>query len=182
MKKLIVIFLSISILGCNKDELPKETKEGEDTFGMLVEGVEWIPYNPSEIGPGDNKPYSVYYSGCGTIEIYAYGEGFIYFTAQIKDTGTYLINKCFPQIDNCLHDSIYTTISETDSYKTKFQVSTNSDSIYVLTDSLNSRLKITAFDTEKQLISGKFEMTLCNKNNEKLQITNGIFDINYKNF
>ncbi|MFV0269673.1 MAG: hypothetical protein ACK5HT_21345 [Draconibacterium sp.] len=83
MNRLTIILLLFTILGCNKDELPKESQEGKDSFGMLVNGAEWIPYNPSEIGPGNHKPFSVYYPDCSIIEIYAYGEGYIYFMAQI---------------------------------------------------------------------------------------------------
>jgi|GEM_PF-3624559 len=42
MKTLIFIFISITILGCNKEELPKETQEGEDTFGMLVKFIKMV--------------------------------------------------------------------------------------------------------------------------------------------
>lgn len=176
MKKIIIAIIVTCILGCNEEKLPPETQQGEDTFGMYVNGEVWRPYNPSPIGPGDNKPYSTYYPDCNTIEIYAYGKGFIYFTAKIEGVGIYLINTSSPQIVNCLPDSLGEYITDLSQYKTRFMYSGTN----CLVDSLQSELEITTIDTLKQIVSGKFEMTLYNEDNIELQITNGIFDINYK--
>ncbi|MCK4664293.1 MAG: hypothetical protein KAT68_15600 [Bacteroidales bacterium] len=176
MKRNFLIFIIIILIGCGKDELPKKTQEGENTFGMLVDGIEWIPDNPGIFSHGNSKPFSVYYTDYSTLEISAEGKGYIYLTTEIKDTGNYFLNTLFFKI---IPDSLQNNDSIFFEYQTRFIKGSNEYDPYFLKDSLNSNINITKFDTVNQIVSGTFNITLFNKTNEKLEITEGRFDINY---
>lgn len=60
MKRFILIFLSICILSCDKDELPEETQIGKNTFGMLINEIPWQLYNPRIFTLGNKSPNIFY--------------------------------------------------------------------------------------------------------------------------
>jgi hypothetical protein len=177
MKKLLFVFILLTS-ACERTKLPAPTKEGADTFGMLVNGAKWIAYTPGLFTPGGigadiyfNKKYS-------TLEISARNKNAdqnIYFSIKINGVGTYNFNKAFREAMNTgnIEDSINCK------FKTRFEYSSDCFNSYFLTDSLKSKIIITKMDSTLEIVSGTFFMTLYNSAGTELKITDGRFDSNY---
>lgn len=164
----------LQLLACQKKPtLPQETQSGEDTFGVLLDDELWLPGRVPYTASYSIKAF--YFPNCGTLGVHADASGsFIFFSADIKGEGSYYINSTFP-VTNCFLDTaLYNPFSRR--YRTRFG---NYDHEYFLLDSLKSNLTITKFDTLRKIVSGRFEMKLYDSSHSELNITEGVFDVNY---
>jgi hypothetical protein len=161
VKRILIVILLVSTTSCN-DDLPKETQEGRNTFGMLVDGEKWesptLGYNPD----------AYYYPGYKCLIIYAksrYDDGEITIVVNnIDKQGSYPI-----------------------SYKTSVPMSIDSTRLfnnenlltsYTLLSESESQISFTKMDTVKNIVAATFSMKLVNRNEEIINITSGRFDLN----
>ena len=182
--KLVLGLLFVTLLsGCpfklDDDKLDPQTQEGENTLSMLIDGSTWKITRDCGIfipGPCARADYSRY-DGHTLFEIEGSGKGGrLYFTASLKDVGYYYLNSTY-----CLVAKIDTTVLNL-KLKTHFIKGGQESKPYYLADSLESELIITRFDPMEKIISGTFNMTLHNIDNEKLNITEGRFDYQFSLF
>lgn len=154
------------LTGCNKDTLPDATDTGAGTCGMLVNGKVWESHKMGSF-------FQI--SGLGAIIIHIKKEstflisGFsgnetltMFFT--VNNIGKYHFDNSFKQQPDSL------------SSNTSFVIDTIS---YQLTDTLQSEIEITRYDTVVNIISGTFSMNLFNFKGQELRITEGRFDLRY---
>lgn len=176
MKKTVLItIVLLQLLACQKEpSLPLETQSGENTFGMLLDGELWLP---------NRVPYSAfrdvsaaYFPSCDVLGISARNfEERLFFSTKIEGEGVYLLSSTFPVID-CYGDSTKNEGDLQGLLKTQFS---ETNTYYFLLDSLKSNLTITKFDTLRKIVAGRFEMKLYDSNHSELNITEGVFDVNY---
>lgn len=180
MKNYIFLFLTLLLLCCCNndddggstnpiDQLPPATQTGEQTFGCLIDGEPFVP--PSF---GSNAPNAFYQfvGGAYTLSIYGSINGGLNMQSiNIGGLDTPLIN-----------ESVYSLIEEeSGNYFAQYNIgggitfssSTNSQNPGILT--------ITNFDSDNFIISGTFEFTVLDDDNNEINITNGRFDLNYTN-
>lgn len=166
IKTLIISILILFTISCNRDKLPEPTESGNHTFGSLVDGNEWRARGGSGKNPktflGKRIGKDLYF-----IHINAYRK---------KDESNIKID--------------YDYISGVGTYKI-WGDGTRLDSLMFMTyedeengfcrtvELIPGILEITHFDTEKQVISGKFEFNAVCENKTVIKIRNGRFDLEY---
>jgi hypothetical protein len=197
MKKLMLSLLLISMISCSKsksdesplqDTLPPITTNGANTAGCIVNGKTIIPKNGingisgfpvygllTYAGPNFNSPdFNDYYA----IKITNFKNKDLNYSVYIHlnnlNTGAidYIIGQSNGEyfIDGPNNPHIIVQEFKNNIYTGKLFLSVANSGI----------IKISRFDFPNHIISGTFNCTLCNKDNtaEKIQITNGRFDIN----
>lgn len=170
----LVILLSL-IFSCEKEKvLPPATKEGENTFGMLVDGKLWLPNQPALLGPDFKKPKISFYADINTLVVDARNSESnetITFGVTVNDfekkSHYALVDMGFLEEDEFDYGCVDTT---------RFMYDNVCETAFFLLDSLNSSIQITRFDTVKKIVSGKFNMELHNRKGDVLSITEGRFD------
>jgi hypothetical protein len=171
--KTIISLLSIIILlqSCNKiDDFPAATQDGRNTFGMLVDGGKWIPLN-SGVLVDTHSPFVNIFNNI--LEIRAnYNVELIYFSANISNVGTYMINS---KRYRYIPDSLKQTYSYCND-STRYRKGVDCVSSYKLVDSRKSNIVISKLDTKAKIVSGTFYMTLINNHGDSLKIAEGRFD------
>jgi hypothetical protein len=167
----LLVLMSVTSSTCKKDskdlipkidELPQETQVGKNTFGCLVDGEIWISTrNYTNIY--NNDQFWVYnYPLFRGISIVAKKsdknpqESFTLFSKNIYGAGRYKLGKYF------------------DPYVTSY----NNQQTFIISDTVNSLLNITKYDTINRIISGEFNFKFL-KDNKTINVTNGVFDIKY---
>lgn len=174
------------MLSCSEEEykLPDETQQGEDTFGMLVDGNPWQPYYPGLIpGASDRSPeifyYNTGYNNTGLLYFEAKNydiDQSIYFSvSNVYSTGTYQADL---NLFKLITDSLNFHCDDTSRFETNYNYVC--DSSYFLQNPSKSFIKITHFDTTEKIVSGRFEMELVNEEMEDtIKITEGRFDSHF---
>jgi len=158
---LFTLFGFAFIASCD-DDLPKETQDGRNTFGMLVNGEKW---ETSTIG--SNNLNAFYYPYSNSLLIKAKhdnrNEDMTIASTDITKIGEYIIRY---KIDDPL-----------DVDSTRLLINGDYRNSFILKDQLASSIVLTKFDTINKIISGTFTLNLINKSEESLVITEGRFDI-----
>jgi hypothetical protein len=149
-----------------QEELPPATQEGKNTFGCLINGKVWV---------SARAPYSFTTNGQFIYGIYP-SEGRVLIMARklnIKPTEDIVLNS--------------NNITSVGSYKLFLDQSASPGSTsyydgnlrYLISDTINSNLTITKYDTINQIISGTFYFNFI-KNNTTNKVTNGVFDLKWR--
>jgi hypothetical protein len=180
MKKFLTIFLIkiLLLFSCkSENELPNPSKEEKNTFGMKINGKIWTPsVNNSIFGPSTLS--SSYFKPTGDLSIFAFNkernQRIELFCYGIKKPGIYYLSylRRFPSNENL--GFIYAPDTS------KFEMDDTKFNYYFLKDSTLSKVEITKIDTLWNIISGKFHGNFVNSNKEKLDITNGVFDLKFE--
>ncbi len=194
MKKEIIFLLLFLVIGgswlfsCHKEPppntlpppidynvLPPITQTGANTFGCLVNGKVWVPhidvrsFDPTRHDMSASIHESNSTGGGGISctlldfdrkqdDFMSMGFGPTYFDTVICYGNTVLLPRCVAN----------------------FRILENGYSI-APKDSLDNWVKISAIDTEKNIVAGTFQFTMYNdqNKNDKVLITNGRFDMVY---
>jgi hypothetical protein len=160
------------VLACKKDDLPKPTQSGADTFGCKVNGMVWIPDGipgvpripPVNGGYQANPKYAV--------NIRAYkGQSNTDQTVKI-----YLKNVTKPGIYSLNFDTGYFPQAVTPENHATYS-SRSPDSFYGTTAQVGGTVTITHADTVAKIISGTFSFNAVDKDGNQVKITSGRFDI-----
>ena len=193
MKKLNFLFFIILLIGCSKDDsnpidaLPAETQIGANTFGVLIDGKVYKPRceKPSVVFPIwgmllEGSYSSIPYSNQIIVKDLK-SEDYFEFTLHLHEikllgTGIYQIDESNgnSSIDGLNNNYINCTLFDRNTNKLKRFVSYHNSGSYTITSYTQGS------DFTGTLISGTFFGHLRNINNpdDKIQLTNGRFDIN----
>jgi hypothetical protein len=171
---LVGLLISLTLLSsrCKKQnaepQLPPETTTGAMTFGCKVNGKVFVP-KASIDGPAISVNY--YYTGSGQ------GEGWFFFLYGANRVDA-------PRMSIAIEtDSLL--LLEGNSYPLKkgkgFAVGSALIGIipYDMGLSDTGELIITKHNQTQRILSGRFSFTATNSNGEKLNITEGRFDVRY---
>jgi len=179
MKKYIfslLVLFTLTAVRCKKssspqaEQLPPITTTGANTFGCLVNGNVWLPYNSSDGGVDAIVCYAylTHNFSYPDIDIYTSNrkngalDDFEMRFRGIRDTGTYKLSNPF--------DS---------SLSFAYTADTLGFGPYPPLDS-TVRVKILRCDTIQKIISGTFSFTGFNAQfNKTIYITDGRFDLHY---
>lgn len=175
MKNLILLtFFALSLSCCKKDDenltpleqLPPATQTGEQTFGCLISGEAFIP---DKFGSGTPRAFYQLVNGKYTFVVSSSKGGGELLTAI--GIGGIEINPLkednFDLTEEKLGNTFGKIITGIDNYTTS---SNNPGS-----------LNITRFDNESFIMSGTFEFTVKDNDNNEIKITDGRFDLKYTN-
>lgn len=159
-KMILLALLPFAAVSCG-DDLPRETNEGSNTFGMLVDGEKWespiLGYNPT----------ATYYPDSKDLIIYAKNkydeEGITIIINNIDKSGKHSIS--YKSLLPIFTDS--TRLSNGDDLLTS----------YVLLSESESEINFTRMDTINNVVAATFYMKLVNRTGEIISISSGRFDI-----
>ena len=179
-KLFLVIVGLLIITSCDKnddqiplEQLPPATQTGAQTFGCLINGK---PFIPPLFGSNSPRAFYQFARGAYTLGISA-GKG----------GGVEMVNIFIGAIDiNGLQVGEYSLIErKSGNYFGTYLGGAEAEegwlSIFSTSNGNPGVLNITNFDPEKFIISGTFSFTLIDENGEKIQITDGRFDMNFTN-
>ncbi|MGN6399736.1 MAG: hypothetical protein ACTHMD_04745 [Flavisolibacter sp.] len=173
------ILIALSFLSCKKEDrqkdFPNETTSGANTFGCYVDNAQFLPCKTlGGISPVKKLQTSFYN-----------------FNTTRPEITVSAVNDCDKNISRSLFiafDSVSLAANTTyklGSYwgKTKNKVGClyYQDGAQFGSDSaLNGSVTVTYFDSEKRILSGRFEATLQDINSsKKVQVTQGRFDVKF---
>jgi hypothetical protein len=170
----------ISLSSCFKDELPEPTQKGEDTLGMLIDGKEWSANTGFDLF-GPEKTKARYYTNSQVLIITVRNT-----TRENSEEIEFFIDKVNTEANYAI-DSLNPFFQEPICWEsTRFDPTTNDNQscfqAYYLTKIDSGKVHISTLDTISKIVSGTFEMTLTNFNNETIKITNGRFDLTFQKF
>lgn len=155
----LIILVVLVFNGCSSD-LPDDSMEGRNTFGMKVDGTTWE-------NPAIGSPSATYYPIEKALVIASpnryNAERVILIANNVESTGN-------------RHVDFVTSVSGA-SDSTRLLIEDDFVNSYVLADSVSSVLTITKLDLSQRIVSGTFSMQLVNREGQMLQITAGRFDI-----
>jgi len=168
----LMIWLAL-LLGCKKDDLPKPTQIGADTFGCKANGINWIPDGSS--GPTPLHPVEGGYQVNYGVYIRAYkkrnnvNEAIQIFLNNVTKPGTYSLNYDTPYYPQALMAKNHATYANY-----------NSNSFYGTTAEVGGTVIITRADTVAKIVSGTFSFNAVDTNGNQIKITGGRFDVSNK--
>jgi hypothetical protein len=152
-------------------KLPPATQTGANTFGCLVNGVAFLP-DGSNFSLGPIKQCNYIYTGGG-----------YHFTVAAD-------NKSVSSLIKGIvigTDSLAIAEGQTLTFKTfapgnadaSYTLYTNTGDInkYITNNTVSGQLTITKLDSIKDFVSGTFYFTAVNDKGEKVQVTDGRFDM-----
>lgn len=166
--------MALIFLSCEKNDLPKITSEGKNTFGMLVNGENWIPQMSGiihlEEGP-INVHYdkSKYYLSIRALNLKKNEQVYFYFHDIIKPG-----NYHFSYRNKLPIDPSFTCVDST-----RFEINNVCNNSFKLRNIDESSLILTKLDTINKIVSGTFSIRLFNSENIMIDINNGRFDLTY---
>jgi hypothetical protein len=161
--------------------LPPETQTGANTFGVTIRGKVYVPRDPTGVNYGGSPAKGIYLTGLLSVNrdyteiVVLDGASSVGFKLIIHienpaPTGVYLLKQSNfrDQVDSILENHIYFKIWDANISNYAYYGSVESQSV----------LKITRRDNG--IISGNFSGLFARDNNpsDKIQITDGRFDIN----
>ncbi len=184
-----LLAVTLAAAGCKKDDaeaLPQATQSGANTFGCKVNGEVWVPggYRTSS---GKLKKFSVYYSPTpvwspstkGRFALTAYREN------DDHDDNVIIA------IDSLVAPGIYLLNTRTPPYPAQtpypnhgaYLTSRPAAATYVTGPAHTGSITITRLDTAAHIISGTFSFTAgpYSGTTNTVQVSDGRFDINYRN-
>ena len=176
----VFLFTTIS---CKKaktgiDGLPPATQEGKDTFGCLVNGVAFTPKGSSFGGPILSSYYQ--YLSSPTAQGY-----FFNVLAKEKSSGnvTESISLDFISSNALENGKVYNfkkiDLDNTAGAGYLFSNVSNSDSYETQNSVFIGKLKISKLDEINQIVSGTFWFDAVNDKGEKVEVSEGRFDVHY---
>jgi hypothetical protein len=169
---LSLFFISLNLfISCKKDNLPKATEKGKNTFGCKIDGKIFVPQK------------TITYPSMPPLRSY-YDDSSRYFELSVsedRDEGNnglkrYMILKLYNLKigNNALNEN----------NKALIVISTNNqlDQRYETNTAIGGTLNITRIDTLAHIISGTFSFNAASRpdNSKIISVTDGRFDINYK--
>lgn len=169
---LLVLFFSLVLSSsrCKKQntepQLPPETTTGAMTFGCKVNGKVFVPKGSID-GPGIISQYLFLGNGPGggwwlnLSAVDRYGAKGIYFR-----TDTLLL----------LENNVYSFKREKGYPSAEFAMGLAD---YFMGNSDTGKMIVTRHDLNQRILSGRFSFTATNNNGEKINITEGRFDVRY---
>ena len=180
MKSYTFLLFTLSLLCCCKndddggrtdpiDQLPPATQTGEQTFGCLINGEPFVP--PSF---GSNAPNAFYQFVDG-----AYTLGISAGTGGGSELESVLVGAL--DINEIIESNYQLKSEQSGNFLGKYLIGGGIQLSAVTTDENPGLLIITNFDNSNFIISGTFEFTVLDDENNEINITNGRFDLNYTN-
>lgn len=172
---LLYIVVILFFFSCKKENFPKETQRGLNTFGCYINGA---PFVPSSTLGGNITPVEAYFAEktnqlykAGFLSISAHDltynspfEGSIEIQKlEVNGPGEYFLTHVF----SCNQQYYCDAGGYNNSSRTK--------TFYIET----GKLIITKLDTTAKIISGRFFFTAKDSLNNKIEVTKGVFDISY---
>lgn len=148
-----------------KEELPAATQEGLNTFGCLVNGEVWIPKRIY------NKLEYFYYENDGSFNVTAY-----------KKIGSNDINQelGFGVLEGLIAEDSY-ILSNLETTKSMAGFNNYNLNCYYETNPKQAgTLSIIKLDTANHIIAGTFEFTVWTEECDTIKVTDGRFDIKYR--
>jgi hypothetical protein len=162
---LITLLASCKQLVNPEGKLPKETQEGKNTFGCILNGKVWTP-SPNELGFNE---LNVSPEGNGWLTINANYrkddryEGMVFFSVNVFGTGDYVFDRV---LDN-----------RASFVDVKKNIEINSSDADV---DASGVLTITKFDMNKHIVSGRFWFKISKKDGSATyEAKDGRFDISF---
>jgi len=178
-----ILSIALLFLSC-EESLPRPTKKGKDTFGVKINGRNWLP----ETGLFGPDPTSARY-GNSRLTVHAAKTNkntneYIYiYIENITKPGEYAIN--FNTLPPPLGTSYtnYGTYSHNDKmYQDPVTGQLGKYVYYTTNANHKGKVKITKLDIDKKIVAGTFEFTAedYNNSNQTVKLTKGRFDLNFK--
>jgi len=164
---LYIILLLLTCAACKdgalapKEELPPATQEGKNTFGCLVNGEVWVP-----------KAF------LGNELTYYYHENILNIAAYRK-MGSKDINQSLGiRIEDCNNIGNY-KLTTIELARGRFS-DLNKACLYQTDNRQIGALRVTKLDTINHIIAGTFEFTVWTEECDTIRVTDGRFDIKYR--
>ncbi len=181
MKNLLFLLTILLTLSCCKnnddnptdpiDQLPPATQTGEQTFGCLINGEAFLPDN---FGSGRPNAFYQFSGGKYTLGLSA-----------SKGAGRDLEYIIIGGIDiEPIQETSYQLLTQTSgNFYALYNIGGGDITPLTVTTSndLPGIITITNFDPENFIISGTFEFTVLDDDNNEIKITDGRFDLKYTN-
>jgi len=160
---IILIGFIISLSACLNNDLPEPTQEGENTFGMKVDGRNW-----ERTYSIFSDPNRAYFSSSGRLKLIG-----------LNTTKDERVEIRVNEVWSIGEYNMAYNISQFCGDSTRFESQKQCEISYKLFDSIRSKVTITRLDTIERIIAGTFEMDLKNNEGTLKEITEGRFDYNY---
>src|SRR5690606_20135247 len=176
--KLILPLLLLLATNCKSDDdaptnsidkLPPATQTGEQTFGCLIDGEAFIP---DSFGSGRPNAFYQFIDGAYTLGISSSSGG----GPTMKSISIGAID-----IPGVSESTFSLESQEIGNFHGRYSIGGGIE-LRAFTDNENpGTLTITNFDEENFIISGTFEFTVLDNDNNEIKITEGRFDVKYTN-
>lgn len=179
-KNILILLLLALALSCNNDDddnqssnpmgqLPPATQTGEQTFGCLINGQ---PFVPPKFGNNAPRAFYQFVGGSYTLGI----------SASKRNDGE-LISINLGCLDMPLiEERTYSLLEfESENYFGEYYIGGGIIFSGSSSTEIPGTLTITRFDPVNFIISGTFEFTVLDNDDNEINITNGRFDMNYTN-
>ena len=165
--KILIVAFAFMLFSCVQAPFPEETQEGNDTFGMYVNGKRWI--QPAVLA--STFPLTANYNPSLGLSIHASStrQTMDLYIPDVVAPGDYYFDS---KIDSIRYISYYTCLI-------KNCARPSPEDYYFLENKNESGLHLTKLDTVNKIVSGTFFLNLYNCEGDKLEITNGRFDAKY---
>lgn len=161
---LLCIFCLVVFKSCQ--DLPEASQTGAGTFGMKINGESWRGDGTITFGPASTAYYRSSDKGVQIQSIVTRQNGsqekFNMVVTNTNTIGKYVMGN-FPSLKSI--DS------------TRFWYNDNEEFAYKLRQGVQNSVEITRLDTLREIVSGKFSVSLVNRNNDTLKLTEGRFDL-----
>lgn len=175
--KLILPLLLLLATNCKNDDdaptnpidkLPPATQTGEQTFGCLINGEAFIP---DSFGSGRPNAFYQFVDGAYTLVVRSSRGG-----GSMESVGLSGIDI------EPISENLFLLASENSGNFTGIYLIGGGITLDTTTKDNNpGTLIITNFDEENFIISGTFEFTVLDDDNNEIKITEGRFDVKYTN-
>lgn len=175
MKNILFLFSALMLLaGCKKsvDELPGATQTGANTFGLKLNGENWVPQKFA----GINTPIlQAVYTGLGDLRIKAMNFAsepteteFHIYIKNAEGPGVYQLNQS---------TDIYPNVSGSYAYYVKRKINPLNE--WITGPEYTGTVTITKLDLTNRIVSGSFEFTAASMDGTAapITVTDGRFDI-----
>ncbi len=150
-----------SSLHSSEQTLPFETQEGKNTFGCLINGKIWVAERGTNLLTDNRFSYQVnttdknFYLGAKKLDAQPF-QKIELFARNIGSVGTFKLSRNGFGLSTIYYDG--------------------KGGEFLISDTLNSEIKFSKFDTINNIISGTFRFNFF-KDSVEYKITNGVFDI-----
>ncbi len=157
-----------SLLGETEPDLPPATQTGANTIGFKVNGKNWVPRNDKKYLP--NTPNNIDKTGVFSI----FYEDLVTFAVSGKRVEVKGEKDSFFRID------IYGFYTPKNYYSVAMSYRETGGGWWSATKNKPCKLEITKLDTVNYICSGTFSFTGVDKSGSTVEITDGRFDVKYK--